>query len=280
MSRDRRLTPANGRVALSSLAGQVEAERFVEGVTRRISVPVADLCAAPDGPRDRQLLLGAEALILEERGGWTFLQSRADGYTGYVRSDALSDGAEPTHRVSARATHVYPRPDMKSPERLALSMGAMLCAAGTSGNFTETSIGFVPSQHLAPLADRAPDPVAVAEALVGTPYLWGGNSSFGIDCSGLVQIALRACGADCPGDSDLQEAVFASLAAPDGRRRGDLLFWKGHVGWIAGPDLLLHANAYHMAVAYEDLDTAIRRITAQGDGPVTSHVRPNTPEAP
>lgn len=153
-------------------------------------------------------------------------------------------------------------------------------AAGTSGNFTETSIGFVPSQHLAPLADRAPDPVAVAEALVGTPYLWGGNSSFGIDCSGLVQIALRACGADCPGDSDLQEAVFASLAAPDYRRRGDLLFWKGHVGWIAGPDLLLHANAYHMAVAYEDLDTAIRRITAQGDGPVTSHVRPNTPEAP
>lgn len=272
---DPRLTPANARVADTGLRGSVDAPRFSDGAAGRVGASVTDLCRTPGGARDRQLLLGAQITVYDDHEGWSFVQAKADGYVGYVRSTDLVAPHATTHRVSARATHVYTRPDFKSPDRMTLSLGAEVLVSGqATERFAQTPLGFVPSCHLAPLATFDPDPVAVAEKLLGTPYLWGGNSAFGIDCSGLVQIALHACGQACPGDSDLQAAVLGEAMPSDtAPRRGDLMFWKGHVAWVAAADRLLHANVHAMAVALEPLEQALDRIAVQGDGPVTRHVR-------
>ncbi|MDU8910105.1 C40 family peptidase [Aestuariicoccus sp. MJ-SS9] len=272
---DRRLTPANGRVAAAHLRGQVQADRFVEGAAARVAVPVATLRRAPDGARDRELLLGAAVTTYEDRDGWAFVQAAADGYVGYLHASELSASQPlPTHRVTARATHAYALPDLKSEDRMALPMGAQLRVRAQNDRFADTDLGHIPASHLSPLDTPAADPVAVAERLIGTPYLWGGNSCWGIDCSGLVQIAFHLCNRACPGDSDLQEAALGeTLPAGTPPLRGDLMFWKGHVAWVSGPDTLLHANAHHMSVTFEPLADAIARIAAQGDGPVTRHAR-------
>lgn len=269
---DRRLTPANGRVAHVSLKGQVVAERFTEGDPARIAVPLADLLAAPAGRRDRQVLMGEEVLVLDRHEGFAFVQAKKDGYCGYLPETALGDDRMVTHWVSAPATHLYRAPDLKTPEVALLTMGARLTIAAEHPRFLETADGlFVPRPHLARIGDWAKDPAGVAERFYGTPYLWGGNSRSGIDCSGLVQAALTACGIACPGDSDLQaRALGAALPADAAYLRGDLFFWKGHVAMAVGPDRLIHANGFHMAVGYEGIAGAIARIEGQGEGPVTS----------
>lgn len=273
---DRRETPANGRVAHVALRGRVEAEVFVAGEPARVAVPLTDLCAAPEGARDRQLLLGAAVTALERRGGWAFVQAQADGYVGYVAEAALGPDAAATHRVAVAATHLYPAANLKLREVAALSFGARLTVVGLTDRWAETDAGlFVPAMHLAPVDAVAPDPVAVAELFLGTPYLWGGNSRAGIDCSGLAQAACLACGIPCPGDSDLQRArVGRLLSDNEPGRRGDLVFWKGHVAIMTDPDTILHANGAAMAVTREDFAAACARIAAAGEGPVLARRRP------
>lgn len=240
----------------------------------QIAQPVVDLCARPSGRRERQMLLGHRAEVLAQAEGWSQLRAALDGYEGWVPDAALKPAEPVTHVVSVPATHVYERGDFKSPDLLSLSLGTQVLVTAQEGRFTTTPLGYIPAAHLTPLNQHVADPVTVAESLLGTPYLWGGNSRFGIDCSGLVQIACQRAGIACPGDSGPQEAQLGQRL-PEGTpyQRGDLLFWKGHVAWVRDPETLLHANVYAMAVALEPLSAAIARIKDQGDGPVTAHKR-------
>jgi len=237
----------------------------------QVAASVADLCSAPDGRRLRQLICGDAVTILHRGAGWCYVQSGKDGYCGHVHADALGPDAKPTHRVISPATHAYAQADIKSAVRIALSFSSRVTMSDVAGRFAATNVGFVPLGHLSPLSEFEVDPAAVAEKFLGTPYLWGGNSRWGIDCSGLVQAALLACGTACPGDSDQQQALGRPAAGP--YQRNDLLFWKGHVALVSDPDTMLHSNAYSMSTNYEDIATAIRRIEDGGDGPVVAHRR-------
>ncbi len=271
---DRRLTPANGRVAHERLRGRAAATRFVAPMPHRVRSFATFLHDAPGGLRDRELVHGDLFDVLEVAGDWAFGEAGRDGYVGYLAAADLAPAAPVTHAVRVRQTHLYPEPSMKSAPRARLPFGAALAIHETSGKWARSGDGHVPAAHLRGLDEPMNDPVAVAELFLGTPYLWAGNTGDGIDCSGLVQGACLACGIDCPGDSDLQEASLGHALPPDEPlRRGDLLFWPGHVAWVAGPDLLLHANACAMAVSYEEIGPAVARIMAQGDGAVTSRRR-------
>ncbi|MBM7067151.1 NlpC/P60 family protein [Actibacterium sp. 188UL27-1] len=271
---DRRLTPANARVAATALKGLVQDVTFTDGTAMTVTVPVADLLAAPGGARDRQLLYGEAVTVFEVTDGMAFVQAGKDGYVGYVLQDMLGESVVPTHRVSVLATHLYPQPELKCPEVMGLGFGARLRIVSASGAYFETDAGyFVPKPHIRPLNAPLADFVTVAQMHFGVPYLWGGNSNTGIDCSGLVQAGLIACGVDCPGDSDLQMAALGRDVAGGDVKRGDLFFFKGHVAIAVDAETLIHANAHHMAVAYEPLAEAISRIETQGEGPVLAQKR-------
>ncbi len=276
---DRRLTPANGRVAARHLEGRVEAERFVAPEAGRVAVPLADLWATPlRTARDRQLLMGDAVEIYERRDGMAFLRAMKDGYVGYVAEACLGPPDSPSHMVGVPATHLYPAPDMKRAELMRLSFGAKIRIVAGTERFFETSAGqYVPRPHVVPANRAFTDHASVAQLFFGVPYLWGGNSTDGIDCSGLVQAACLACHIPCPGDSDLQEGVLGRPLGDEPAARGDFYFWKGHVAIAVDGDVLIHANAHHMAVAYEPIETALARIEAQGEGPVTSRRRLEAP---
>lgn len=265
---DRRFWPANARVAHRSLTGQVRGVDIVDGTPAALTRPVTDLMTAPDGQRDRQVLLGCVVTVLEDRDGWSFVQC-GDGYVGYIPSDRLAADSLPTHRVGTFATHAYRDEDLKSPEVMSLPFGARLRVLDERRAFFETSFGFVPKKHLRPLDRPFSSPATVAQLHFGVPYLWGGNSTRGIDCSGLIAAALTACDLSCPADSDLQSARLGDVLPDDAdMQRGDLIFWPGHVGMMVDPATMIHANGHAMAVTYEPLDAAILRIRAQDGGDV------------
>ncbi|WP_299562470.1 NlpC/P60 family protein [uncultured Sulfitobacter sp.] len=239
----------------------------------QITRPLVNLMRRPGGPRDRQLLLGADVTVLDRRNGWAYVQAVLDGYCGFVETHQTAPPLRLTHKITSPGSHAYLKADIKSPDLVELSHGCRVAAMGETEQFIETAMGFIPKQHVAPVNVLADDPAHIAALFIGTPYLWGGNSRAGIDCSGLVQAACIACGVACPGDSDMQQRTLGT-AVPDGTApaRNDLLFWKGHVGIVWEARTLLHANAHAMACVFEPLDAAIKRI-AEADGPVTGHRR-------
>ena len=254
--------------------------------THRVILPVADLCTAPNGARDRQLLRGAAFNVhATSQSGWSFGEVATNGYSGWIDTSALGDPSDdaPTHRVASAKTYAKTTSGLKTQGHITpLSMGSELTVLSEQDGWSKIAwsqgpnpqVLYVPSPHLTPLGKKETDPVSVAERLIGTPYLWGGNSAFGIDCSGLVQMACHACAIPCPGDSDQQEKTLGHTPPAEATpQRGDLYFWKGHVAWVVDTETLLHANAHDMAVAYEPVKDAVARIKAQGEGPVTRHAR-------
>jgi cell wall-associated NlpC family hydrolase len=271
---DPRVTPARADLAAKALEGKVSAARYVEGRVYEVVDPQAPLRLEPlpDAPLATEALAGERVTIYEANAeGWAWGQLAADGYVGWLPRNALVEpGAPPTHKVTVLRTLVFPGPSIRLPPSQALPFGARLAVARAHGRFAVTRSGaYVPDIHLAPIDAYEADFVAVAEKFVGAPYLWGGKTTLGLDCSGLVQIALAACGIACPRDSDMQEAALGKAvpAAADlaGLRRGDLIFWDGHVAIMRDGASLLHANAFHMAVVVEPVADAVARIRGAGD---------------
>jgi cell wall-associated NlpC family hydrolase len=273
---DRRLTPYSGRIAHISLQGQIDAP-LTEGEAAEITAPLVDLLTKPNGPRDRQLLYGDSVTVIDRDQGFAFVMAAKDGFCGWVAEAALGPATSPTHRVATPATHLYAGPKVQSGERHPLYLNSRVTVTGRDGQWAITPQGYIPASHLVPVDQPAKDPVAVAEMLLNTPYLWGGNSAAGIDCSGLAQAAMLAADIACQGDSDLQESIGIDISNTAIMQRGDLIFWKGHVAILTGPDQIIHANGKTMSVAYEGLAEAIARIDAQGEGLPTARRRPVAP---
>jgi hypothetical protein len=273
---DPRLTPARPDLAAAYLRGKTAAADYVEGRAMHVCVGTADLrhAPAPDAPLDTQALFGEDVMLYEDHEGWGWVQLACDGYVGYMSMAALAEGQiNPTHRVIVNRSFVYPGPDLKLSARDALPLGAAVNVRATKGGFAQIDdAAFVFSGHLLPSDERPQDFVTVAERLLHAPYLWGGKTSLGIDCSGLVQISLDAAGIDAPRDTDLQEHALGLPFAVDtdlaDLRRGDLVFWRGHVGIMRDETTLLHANAHHMLVASEPLRIARDRNLATASQPI------------
>jgi cell wall-associated NlpC family hydrolase len=270
MTVDKRINVFRPDLAASHLRGQVEAARYVEGTVYEVIEPLAAMhhAPAPDAPLDTQALYGERVSVYEvTEEGWAWGQLDNDNYVGWLPANALATpGAPPTHRVIVPRTITFPAPNIKLKPLAALPMGAAVAVAREEGRFAVTQNGwYLPAGHIAPLATTYRDFVAVAEMLLGAPYLWGGKTSLGIDCSGLVQVALTAAGIACPRDSDMQQAALGEPAAIDDLKRGDLVFWKGHVAIVRDPRTFIHANAFHMMVALEPVADAVARIAAAGD---------------
>lgn len=278
MTHDPRLTPARPDLAAMHLEGKLKAARFVAGRPMHLRASIVDLRSAPspEAAIVTQVLFGENLMLYDEDEGWAWVQLEADKYVGYLSRDALAEGpARMTHRIIVNRTLIYPAPDIKAPALGALPRGAAVHVQQEDEGFAELEIGgFVFAGHLAPAARKTADFVAVAEGFLGCAYLWGGKSSLGIDCSGLVQIALAEAGIPAPRDTDLQEYALgnplpASEALKD-LRRGDLVFFKGHVGIMRDARALLHANAHHMLVVSEPLKEARDRIRRKGAGEITA----------
>lgn len=285
---DSRLIPARPDLADLRLRGRIDAERYVAGERGRVIASSAPLRRSPDPEAgiETEAVIGDPVTIYEIRDGFAFVQCESDGYVGYLPAAAVAaGGANPTHRVIALRSFLYPAASMKRPPLDFVSLGARLTLGPREGDFRPLAAGgFVFADHCAPVDRYAPDPAGIAEELVGTPYLWGGRTSLGLDCSGLIQLCLACAGIAAPRDADQQEASLGENLPFDenlpldlaGLRRGDLLFWRGHVGMMLDEARLIHANGHHMTVAVEPVAAAVERIARKSYGAVTS-IRRITP---
>lgn len=272
---DPRVLPWRDGLAARALEGVVPADRYVDPTPMQVSIPAAAVrrSADPDSEQVDQLLAGERFEALEVQDGLAWGQVGRDGYVGYVAAQALGPlGAPPTHRLAARLSYAFSRPDIKAPAVGPFSMNALMRLEDEAAGFSRTPFGWMRTSHFAAVGVFETDPAVVAEQFLGAAYRWGGREGSGLDCSGLVQQALFACGRACPRDSDLQEGLGRPVA-PQELRRNDLVFWTGHVAMMLDAARIVHANGFHMAVAIEPLAEAVARIEAAGAGRPVAYQR-------
>ena len=257
---DKRVTPARADLAAAHLKGQVDAPRFVEGEKFSVSVGRASLRVRPsdEAAQDSELLFGESFTVYDRSAGWAWGQAAGDLYVGYVKEDALGAPFAVQARVSALMAPVFAAADLKTPVRDLLPLNATVPVQSRDGDYVNIGNGFVHQRHLAPESEK--DFAAVAQRFLGAPYVWGGKTVAGLDCSGLIQTALQAVGRCAPRDTDMMEKALGEPVSRADVQRGDLVFWKGHMGVMLDGEKFLHANAHHMAVAVEPLADAIARI--------------------
>jgi cell wall-associated NlpC family hydrolase len=272
---DPRVTPARPDLAAKHLQHRVKAARYVEGTPRKVVAAQAPVRQQPrhDALLDTEALKGELVTVYETtEEGWSWGQLQSDNHVGWLPTDALGDVGQPaTHRVAVKRTLVFAAPSIKSPPIEAFSFGCQLAIARIEPPFAVTATNeFLPLRHLVETHHQERDFVSVAERFLGVPYLWGGKTSLGLDCSALVQLSLTACGFPCWRDSDMQEQSFLPAIEPaadlSNLQRGDVIFWKGHVAIVRDNSTLIHANAHHMAVAIEPIAEAVARIRAAEAG--------------
>ena len=266
---DKRVTPVRPDLAAAHLKGTVDAPRYAEGEKFSVCAGRTGLRVRPstDAAQDSELLFGEVFTVYDRAHGWAWGQAANDLYVGYVAEEALTAPFAAEAKVSALLAPVFPAADLKTPVRDFLPLNAAVPVLAREGDYVNVGTGFVHRRHLA--AETQKDFVAIAERFLGVPYVWGGKTAAGLDCSGLIQTALQAVGKAAPRDTDMIEKALGDAVPISGVRRGDLVFWKGHMGVMLDEKRLLHANAFHMAVAIEPLAEAIARI-AKAAGPVTS----------
>lgn len=274
MTVDPRLTLARPEVADVRLRDVVAAARYAERQRMQVTAEIVDVRGTPDGASlVTQFLHGEVVDALEVSDGLLLGQSLTDGYVGYCAAAALTPvGPPPTHRIIVPWSQIFPEPTLKRIPTGGLPYMARVVVLDQAEGYARLGPGaWIPAQHLETLETVAGDFVAIAETLLGVSYLWGGRSADGLDCSALVQLSLERAGVACPRDSDQQAREGAEVEGP--LRRGDLVFWMGHVGIMQDAERLLHANMHHMRVVSEPLDTAVARIAASPTGPVTARRR-------
>ena len=268
---DPRITPANGRVAAMYLKGKVKSKSFSNGVIKECSSGIVDLLSSPEGERVSQLFLGDRVRVFENVKGFAYVQVEKDNYCGYVNGNLLRPQSNITHWVSVSGSTLYFEDNFKKKEISELYLGGMVEVKNDDGVWAElTNGGFIPSCHLKKLKTKLSDYINVSRLFLNTPYLWGGCSRKGVDCSGLVQTALHSCGISCPRDTDMQEFLVGKRINVQDAEKGDLVFWKGHVGILSEKNILLHANAFHMSVVEEDFQAAKNRIEDSKGGKITT----------
>ena len=258
---DPRLTPANQNIACSSLRGQIEHTNFVEGQNYQVNVPFVDLLGAPVGERNRQLIYGSKVKYFGKTDGWAFIQNTYDDYVGYVPQETINLETNKTHIVSAPLSHVFSEPNIKAKNIETLPLAAKVSAKTVENGFLEIELGWIPVRQVKLKTEFATNPVEVSKLFLNSPYLWGGNTSLGIDCSGLIQVSMSLCGLRCPGDSDQQLAKLGqNIDIDTTQEKGDILFWKGHVAMCLNSKHLIHAYGPEKKVLIMPILNTIRRI--------------------
>lgn len=264
---DPRVTPLRNGVAATSLEGTVAADQFSDGVEQAVKTPFLDLTTeVGDTSLASQLLFGERFVVYgyDADSGKVWGQATADGYVGYVDPGGLADPGPHDGMVTTSFAPVYAAANIKSKPLFILPFGSHLPLARHDDAFFATLGGFIHGRNMtAPAGDL----VDVASQFLGTPYLWGGRTPAGLDCSALIQLAVLAHGQSCPRDSDMQWCDLGEVLLEGADlRRNDMVFWQGHVGIMADAEMLLHANAHHMAVVSEPLSVVKDRIEVAGEG--------------